>query len=272
MNFVDGPEQTLFSFPSRHHSLPEDATYTVSFPRPTGLHPTMTISLSGSSLNPPPAPQEASCGIYTYLTLPSSVFGDKYQLSTADPLFLQSHNLVALRAVSGATDLEAPDWVVPSWGSNLLFELAAPAGTDLPDHWNITIPLHLRYLRPSESGYRSSAIPWPVVFWACTAAEDTDMSGNPFDRVNLGWESLFGPQTTFYQLHPSGAKTARLVEELRVPVLRLKEDDSIFQTKVIELGTVAVITLGLVWVLWKLGLVVRSRGEGRQIDKEKKEE
>lgn len=98
------------------------------------------------------------------------------------------------------------------------------------------------------------------------------MSGNPFDRVNLGWDSLFGPQTTFYQLHPSGAEAGRLVEELRVPVLRLNENKGIFRTKAIELGTVAVVTLGLLWVLWKLGLVVRSRGEVRRKDEGKKEQ
>lgn len=232
----------------------------------------MTISLSPASLNRPPVSPEAYCGVYTYLTLPSSVFGDKYQLSTADPLFLQSHNLVALRALSGETDLEAPDWAIPSWGSNWLFEIATPTGgKSRSDDWNITIPLHLRYLQPSESGYRTSSIPWPVVFWACTADEETEMSGNPFDRINLGWDRLFGPQTTFHQLHPSGGKAGRLVEELRVPVLRLNENEGVIRTKAIELGTVAVVTLGLLWVLWKLGLVVRSGGERRK-DKAKKEQ
>lgn len=236
----------------------------------------MTISLSQPLSKPP----HDSCALYSYLTLPSSIFGDKYQLSTTDPLFLQSHNLVSLRAVAGETDLEAPDWVVPSWGSNWLFELATPTSDQNPeDLWNVTIPLHLRYLRPSESGYRTASIPWPVVFWACSADTETKLTGNPFDRVNLSWEGLFDPQTMFYQLHPAPSKNGdvgRLVEELRVPVLRLGNDDSIFSTKAIELGTVMVITLGLIWVLWKLGSVVRSSGtavgERRHQEKEKKDE
>lgn len=223
----------------------------------------MTISLSQPSLKSP----HESCSLYSYLTLPSSIFGDKYQLSTTDPLFLQSHNLAGLRALAGDTDLEAPDWVVPSWGSTWLFELATPQSDndqtpeEEEDNWNITIPLHLRYLRPSESGYRSISIPWPVVFWGCPTDEETVLTGNPWDRMNLGYEALFAPQTMFHQAHTSSSSPeGRLVEELRVPVLRLGQDDGLFSTKSIELGTVLVITLGLVWVLWKLGSVVRSPG------------
>ncbi|GAB1212139.1 protease B nonderepressible form [Aspergillus terreus] len=255
----DELKPTLFSFPSRHHHLPDDAMYSISFPEPTGLHPTMTIALSRASLNAPPAPPDATCALHAYLTLPSTVFGDKYQLSTTDSLFLDSHHLTALRAVAGETDLEAPDWVVPRWGSNWLLELATPQEPGLEtEDWNVTIPLHLRYLKPSESGYRTASIPWPVVFWACSAEDGTKMGVNPFDRVNLGWEGLFGVRTMFYQLHPStGRRDARLVEEIEVPVLRLTRE-GLFQTKNIELGTVAVIGLGLLWVLWKLSLAARS--------------
>ncbi|KAI9374942.1 PIG-X-domain-containing protein [Aspergillus egyptiacus] len=254
---------TLFSFPSRHHPLPEHARYSVSFAPPTGLHPTMTISMARSALTQPAARPDAGCALHAYLTLPSSVFGDKYQLSTTDPLFLKSHNLVALRAVSGETDLEAPDWSVSRWGSTWLLELATPPESDpkSTDDWNVTIPLHLRYLPPSESGYRSASIPWPIVFWACTAEDGTKMSMNPFDRVNLGWEGLFGPKTMFYQLNPASSnKESLLVEELEVPVLALNEKEGIFKSRVIELGTVAVIVLGFLWVLAKLGLVARSSG------------
>lgn len=231
----------------------------------------MTISLSQPSLKSP----HDSCSLYSYLTLPSSIFGDKYQLSTTDPLFLQSHNLAGLRALAGDTDLEAPDWVVPSWGSTWLFELATPPSdndqTPEVDTWNVTIPLHLRYLRPSESGYRSVSVPWPVVFWACPADEETVLTGNPWDRVNLGWEALFAPQTVFHQLYPSPSTEGRLVEELRVPVLRLGQDDGAFTTKSIELGTVLVITLGLVWVLGKLGSVVRSPGTSVRVGSQQHE-
>ncbi|PKY07250.1 PIG-X-domain-containing protein [Aspergillus campestris IBT 28561] len=263
----DQLKPTLFSFPARHHGLPDEATYSVSSPPPTGLHPTMTITLPQASLHRPPAPPDATCALHTYLTLPSTIFGDKYQLSTTDPLFLSSHNLAALRAVAGETDLEAPDWSVSRWGSTWLLELATPDPTS--EEWNVTVPLHLRYLKPSESGIRSAAVPWPVVFWACTAEDGTKMGVNPFDRANLGWDGLFGPRTMFYQLHPAPQPGAPLVEELEVPVLRL-ENEGLFQGKVIELATVAVISLGFVWVLWKLGLVVRGSGGGADAKKREK--
>ncbi|KAJ5104474.1 hypothetical protein NUU61_001821 [Penicillium alfredii] len=254
---------TMFSFPSRNHPLSEPGSYTVSFPPPTGLHPTMSISMPRSSLKRPPAPQDTTCALHTYLTLPSTVFGDQYQLATTDPLFLESHNLVGLRAFAGETDLEAPDWVVQRWGSNWLFELATPsedsvAVTSTSSNWTVTIPLHLRYLQPSESGYRSTHVPWPVVFWACTSDDDTKMGVNPFERANLGWDGLFGPRTLFYQLHPS---SDRLVEDLDVPVLRL-QSDGLFQARNIELGTCAVIVLGFLWVLWRLVRVAWSSGVG----------
>lgn len=262
-------EQTLFSFPSRHHPLSDNATYTTAFETPTGLHPTLKISMPPSALTRPDAPADAVCALHTYLTLPSTIFADKYQLSTTDSLFLDSHNLVALRAVSGETDLEAPDWVVPRWGSNLLLEVATPPeDKDESRPWNVTIPLHLRYLRPSKSGHRQTSLPWPVVFWACTAEDGTKMGVNPFDRVNLGWEGLFGPRTMFFQLHPGGARlqSSRIVEDISVPVLQATEEGSRYShtSEQVQLGTVVAIVLGFLWILWKLGLLVRSTGFGEQ--------
>ncbi|CAG8205670.1 unnamed protein product [Penicillium nalgiovense] len=258
---------TMFSFPSRHQPLNEPSTYAVSFASPTGLHPTMSISMPRSSLKRPPAPSDTTCALHTYLTLPSTIFGDQYQLATTDPLFLESHNLVALHALAGEMDLEAPDWVVQRWGSNWLLELATPRETEDatttpdPSNWTATIPLHLRYLPPSETGHRTAHIPWPVVFWACTAEDDTKMGINPFDRTNLGWDSLFGPRTLFYQLQPAGD---RLVEEVDVPVLRLEGGGDYFQGKHIEFGTCVVISLGFMWVLWRLACVAWSPGVGNK--------
>mgnify|MGYP001657856498 CR=1 FL=1 len=227
----------------------------------------MSISMPRSSLKRPPASSEATCALHTYLTLPSTIFGDQYQLGTTDNLFLESHNLIALRALAGEMDLEAPDWVVNRWGSNWLLELATPledsADPSDSSNWTVTIPLHLRYLPPSETGYRSAYVPWPVVFWACTSEEGTKMGVNPFDRTNLGWDGLFGPRTVFYQLQPT---SERLVEDIEVPVLRL-EDEGLFRSKNIELGTCVVITLGFFWVLWRLARVAWSSGTGSKPSK-----
>ena len=270
-----GTEPTLFSFPARHHSLPDSSTYRASFPLPTGLHPTLKLTMPRERLSPPRTASPGTCSLHTFITLPSTVFADKYQLSTSDPLFLHSHNLLSLRSIAGETDLEVPDWVTERWGSNLLLELATPQSTSLKSDsgdWEVTIPLHLRYLHPSGSGYRNISIPWPILFWACAGDEGKKLDQNPFDRVHLGWDELFTPRTTFYQLHPvplesdAGTEVAlepRLVEQIQVPVLRIDEGaDGSSQIRNIELGTLVVIVIGFMWVLSKLGLVARSHGIG----------
>jgi PIG-X / PBN1 len=293
----DRPKPTLFSFPSRHHAIApsqaKDQSYSVSFLQPTGLHPTMQISFPTASALQPPVnkPTDSVCALHTYLTLPSALFADKYQLSTTDTPFLQNHHLTSLRSISGETDLEAADYVVEKWGSNLLLELATPtSSSNSPDSkWNITIPLHLRYLSPAPSGQTPLQIPYPILFWACTADEGTKFPVNPFDRVNLGYEGLFGGRTMFYHLEPAlpsnsnvgkglGGKGMLLVETLQAPVL----DTQAWAYEWVELGTVASVLLGFWWVVWKLGGLallgwIPSRGgRGKGVDgkaqKEEKEE
>ena len=202
-------------------------------------------------------PHLEGCSLHTYLTIPSFLFPDRYQLS--DLLFLTSKNLHSVRSVYGETDLEAPDWAVSKWGSAVLVELAPPtkghSNNQAP--WNAEIPLHLRYSGPSKNGKVKAEVPWPVVFWACAAEEGTKLSVNPFDRLHLGYDGLFGPRTVFYHLNPDvlpihGNET--LLESLEIPVLSL--DSSAWVDK----GTAIVMTLGLVWVFAKLvGVVLYSR-------------
>ena len=263
------PAPAMFSFPSRHHHLPAEQSssqaYAVSFQSPTGLHPVMQISFpSTAALHPPiTKPEESACALHTYLTLPSAIFVDKYQLSSTDELFLQSHNLQALRSIAGETDLEAPDYVVQKWGSNALLELATP----LPDSkredrpWSVTVPLHLRYMEPKAGQTSQIWVPWPVVFWACTADEGTRFPVNPFDRVNLGYDGLFGPRTMFYHL-AAQSQNVTMVEELNVPVL----DTVAVGSAWVESGTVLVIIMGFTWVLWKLWPAIKAEIVGLQSD------
>jgi len=281
----ESPSATLFSFPSRHHALPaaHKTTYKTTFRHPTGLHPVLQLVLRSSASLSPPA---ENCALHAYLTLPSSLFVDKYQFN--DALFLESNNLRSLRALSGETDLEAPDWVVDKWGSAALFELAMPGETAHAVEsgvWDVSIPLHLRYLSPNTTSTKSEqgggqrytvlgttdeaeiAVPNPVLFYACPAEEGLKMSTNPFDRVNLGYDGLFGPKTMFYHV-PSGDR--ELVSEIEVPMLNVSEDGA----RYIEYVTGVTVLLGFVWVLWKLfGPVktepVQKKGKDKQ---EKKKE
>ncbi|KAF2999296.1 protease B nonderepressible form [Curvularia kusanoi] len=274
----DKPKPTRFQTPTRHYPLlnadpfnPNKTpklsplSYKASVNRPTGLHPTLTLTLPAEHLTAP----DPSCKLHTHLTLPSALFIDKYQFS--DPLFLASHHLTALRSIAGATDLEAPDWVVPEWGSAALFELAspeehsdtsAPAGGD----WNVTIPLHLRYQPATSASHAPVQVPWPVVFWACRADEGEKHALNPFDRRHLGYEALFGPKTRFMHVQPVSERGAdggltRLVETIDVPVLDTRK------VGWVEGGTVGVVViafLGLCWVLFG-----RTGQTKREVEKKK---
>lgn len=237
-------EPTLFSFPSRHHPLlrQQNSTYATSFVLPTGLHPTLRLRFP--SILSPPLP---SCALHTYITFPSYIFPDKYQLASAN--LLASKNLHAIRSLAGETDLEAPDWVIQRWGSSMLMELAPPTRSESSDFtaWNADIPLHLRYLTPNGGGQSDIQMPWPVVFWACPAEEGTRMNTNPFDRMSLGYEGLFGPRTMFHHLTPQPAREhGSLVELLQVPVLDVK------QVEYVEMGTMIAIFLGTLWLVAKL--------------------
>jgi hypothetical protein len=268
------PGGTLFSFPSRHHALPlSSATaYNTAFEQPTGLHPKLNITFPKPQTLTPPK-EESSCALHAYLTLPSALFIDRYQLS--DRLFLASQNLVALHSLSGEQDLEAPDWVIKSWGSAALLELALPnttSNTTSQDAWAVTIPTHLRYLQSSPNstttspGHTSLEVSWPVIFWACEAEEGLKMSTNPFDRVNLGYDGLFGPKTMFYHVPPSVTWAETLVEKLEVPVLQPEN------AKWVQLGTLVAVVMGFGWVLWQLLRTVGGNaGKGKAKAKAKDE-
>ncbi|KIW71059.1 hypothetical protein PV04_03274 [Phialophora macrospora] len=267
----DHPKATLFSFPSRHHSLSQEQSraqrYTVSFDRPTGLHPTLRISFpSASSLvEPMNKPAGSVCALQTYLTLPSHIFADKYAFLSNDPLFQNSHHLGQLHSIAGETDLEAPDYVVKKWGSTMLVSIQTPNDTlggakFNQEGWDVTIPLHLRYLKPNTNGTSEVDMPWPVVFWACTADDGTKFPVNPFDRTQLGFDGLFGPRTMFYHLDPApnAASSGRLVERISIPVLNLEATSSWS----IEVLTVVTIALGFLWVLLKLASAFWPRSAG----------
>ena len=131
----------------------------------------------------------------------------------------------------------------------MLLELAPPTRSKISGSsaWNADIPLHLRYLKPNEGGQRDIEVPWPVVFWACPADEGTKMNTNPFDRMSLGYEGLFGPRTMFYHLTPRPARErGSLIELLQVPVLDVN------QVEYVEIGTMVAIFLGTLWLVAKL--------------------
>ncbi|KAH9884449.1 PIG-X [Xylariomycetidae sp. FL2044] len=242
------PSPVLFSFPSRHQTA--KSSFSSTFLRPWGLHPTLQLQLSSSR----PPNEDATCSLHAYMTLPRTIFADEYQLG--DQLFLSSKNLTALRYISQPVDLEAPDYAMKLWGSSILLELAPPSpGADEP--WTAEIPLHLRYLAPAESGYQNISIPSPVVFWACAAEEGTKFPNSPFDRVNLGYDGLFGPRTLFRHVQPRTEEGGTLNHQIQVPVLDLAKSGWV------NAGTTVVVLLGFTLVVWKLVSVYMASGYKR---------
>ncbi len=259
------PSPTMFSFASRHRDA--ESTFSAQFLTPTGLHPTLQLRLASDS--PPPSSKDddsddsdnPTCTPYAYLTLPRAIFADKYQL--ADPLFLASKNLTALRHTTLPVDLEAPEYVIPQWGSSVLLQLAPPSsGGD--EEWTAEIPLHLRYLAPAPGGYATVPVPYPAVFWACDAAEGVKFPPNPFEKGSLGYDGLFGERTVFWHVQPRAAVAGgQLVNVVRVPVLDLE------RAGWVNAGTAAAVVVGFAWVVWKLVGGYLGKGVG-EAEREKK--
>lgn len=232
------PSYTSFQFPSRHRL--SEAHFSSKFLTPTGLHPTLQLSLSSNE-----APSEnGDCKPFAYFTLPKTIFADRYQLD--DNLFMASKNLTALKYMSSPVDLEAPAYTTRTWGSNILLELA-PKKSEKAQAWTAEVPLHLRYLEPSATGAREIEVPYPAVFWACSTDQHVNFSNNPWDRTSLGYDTGFSKTTVFWHIKPQPEVGNRLLNPITVPVLR--QGDT---TGWVSFGTTSVIALGFMWILWKL--------------------
>jgi hypothetical protein len=225
------------------------------------MHPTFDITFQVEHLTPP----DPTCKLHTYLTLPSGIFVDRYQFT--DPLFLQSKNIISLRSLAGATDLEAPDWAIKQWGSASLFELAHPEDdTNATEKdWTVSIPLHLRYQPANDGDQADLEIPYPPVFWACHADAGPQMAGNPFDRVHLGYDALFEPHTRFMHVEPSvkWVQNRRLVRRVSMPTLERK------WATWIEAGTVGTVVVAFLWLCWVLFGKKGRSGSGESVERKK---
>ncbi|KAK4238565.1 PIG-X [Achaetomium macrosporum] len=262
------PSPTMFTFASRHRDA--ESSFSARFFSPTGLHPTLQLRISSNQTpSPSPSPdddEDTHCSPYAYLTLPRTVFADKYQLS--DPLYLASKNLTALRYITQPVDLEAPEYVMQQWGSAVLVELSPPQSFrgSSTQQWTAEIPLHLRYLTPTQGGYSTIDVPYPAVFWACEAAEGTEFPPNPFETANLGYDGLFDARTVFWHVepHPADGGSQLLVNSVRVPVLDMDKAGWV------NAGTAVAVMLGFLWAVWKLVAVYLREGYGARVESEKK--
>lgn len=250
------PSILAFTVSSRHRRA--DADFSARLLTPQGLHPTLQLAIS-SATPPPDYEDQGGCGLHAYLTLPRTIFADRYQL--ADDLFMASKNLSALRYASQPVDLEMPEYKTAAWGSTVLLDLAPPANLETSadgasSPWTAEVPLHLRYMEPAPGGYSEAKIPYPVVFWACQSAEDAPFSGNPWDRTSLGYDGLFGPETVYWHAEPRPGTLGEdaLFITAKVPVLPTEKSGWV------ETATAATIVVGFAWVLFSLFSASRASG------------
>jgi hypothetical protein len=251
------PKPTRFSFPSRHHSLAptQPQPYTASIQQPQGLHPTLHITFPKPSTltSPLTKPADSTCALHLHLTLPSHTFIDPYALKPSDANFVSSTHIAAVHSTGGYTDLEAPAYLPSTpWGSSVLLEALLPPPNHPPTTpWQISIPLHLRYQPPSPTPHKPTTLPYPQLFWACTATAGTRFTTNPFDRQHTAYDAAFGPLTMFYHLSPLPTNTTTsntLTLPLQTPVLNTNTTTPL----TLELATLATIALGFAWVALKL--------------------
>lgn len=245
------PSAVLFAYAARHRQA--EGSFSADFVEPTGLHPTLRLTIRSDTR----FADDDECRPYVYLTLPNTIFTDRYQL--ADDLFLASKNLTAVPYISKPVDLEAPAYTTESWGSNVLLQLSGPPqspNTPPAEVWTAEVPLHLRYSEPSSTGLRSTNVPYPVVFWACESTADIDFSTSPFDRTQLGYDGRFKPSTVFWHVEPQPKVGNRIINSIDIPVLNQSKDS------MVALGTSVVIALGFCWVLWRIIAGYTKHGYG----------
>ena len=92
------------------------------------------------------------------------------------------------------------------------------------------------------------------------------MNNNPFDRVNLGYDGLFGSRTMFYHLQPARGGES-LMQSIRVPVLDFHGS----KMKWLESATILSVMLGFLWTcigLYSvaLGSLKRQKAQPRKRD------
>jgi PIG-X / PBN1 len=160
---------TLFTFPHRDHVL--SSARVISHLEPVyGSHPNIRTLLPASVLVPPvnDTLDHETCRLRSLYTLSKEVFVDKYQLSQLAQF--HSGGIADVRGVWGEMDLEDPTYKTEGWGSVVLLDVAIPQEEG---ELVLELPVHLRYLEPSNVGaYEALTLLPPRVFWSCQNSDE----------------------------------------------------------------------------------------------------
>ncbi|ODQ80259.1 hypothetical protein BABINDRAFT_161223 [Babjeviella inositovora NRRL Y-12698] len=264
-------ERTFLHVKPRHRTVP----FAYSSQLSLGLHPKTTITFNDTLVSPEYVYQfidtssipadilaeqnlpltEKKCALFLHYTIPKAYFFDKYQLPKGADLV----------GYWGETDLEAPEYAVDGWGSELLLELDQELASR-----RLELTLHSRYQTPVNTDTQAGPdqvqkeIPYPHVFYACDPdvaplrdPESRLLGVSPFDSKGLGYESYFTGNTVFYHLT---ASTAYLAHTGTIPT-------AVGSYSEINAMTSAIVGLGFLFLLWKFV----SIGVGKKLLKLAKE-
>ncbi|GMM33855.1 hypothetical protein DASC09_011800 [Saccharomycopsis crataegensis] len=194
-------QKTMFYVSPRHITLDPSGghlVYSSKFQTPIGLHPQHQVTIAGNkqdsikrnttsgklALEPPMNPKMFDCELFSYYRLPNTLFLDRNE-------FTSDNGDVELVGVWGATDLEAPSYKTPEWGSDALLRVKVQPRD--PDQFDIngelqplvndddddddddatlySLKLHSRYQSVDTTPYYNGSIAKPDVFWACELSE-----------------------------------------------------------------------------------------------------
>jgi len=95
----------MFSFASGHYR--SESTFSPAIVRLKGLYPKLKLPIHGP-VKPPPN-YGGECTLHAYIILLVALSVDKYLLSPENQRVLGSLSIERIKAISGDTDLEAPD-------------------------------------------------------------------------------------------------------------------------------------------------------------------
>ncbi|SCV69256.1 BQ2448_2276 [Microbotryum intermedium] len=149
----------------------------------SGFHPVVTLSIHLDQAEQRQRVVEQGCSLWTHLDLSPSWILERYQLaqlhregrfgSCLDSTVNEEVDGVSFQVV-GEDDLEGP--VTRAGGVQALLRLGYPKGKKKEElHFEVEVPLHLRYQTPVEHRFQegkrvdvvSVQLQAPAVFWKC---------------------------------------------------------------------------------------------------------
>ncbi|EMG50359.1 hypothetical protein G210_4597 [Candida maltosa Xu316] len=152
--------KTMFDMISKHAHLEKSTSKII----PQGLHPIVNTKIPDSTVE---YFQSQGCKLYYYINVNKSLIFDPFQnVPSGSQLVINNGN----------KNLELPEYKIPEWGNEVLFEF-----DDIISEVNLT--LHSRYQLPENNREQATTIfnSPPDVFIGCNTDKVDVLNASPFD-------------------------------------------------------------------------------------------